>query len=515
MPDVEFRSSLKRDKVVSFKPNWLTRSEQAWQFQRSIESAVDLLDAALLSNKHDLAFEAAAFLVGQPKKVADRVLLAATHIMSNRPIAVYQHGLEAVSSNASTEVIRRLKERLRIHDRDPVTAVELARLYTRRGQLESANRAMNVAITLAPNDRFILRSATRLLTMTDQGERALNLLRRAEGAVSDPWLQSAEIATSELNNKGSKFANSALRRIKSADKLPQSMSELALALATLEYKSGAKARNTFQMIRAGLNHTTENALTQAVWLTDNMGSMFAERFPEFLLPNEAHEARALETFEQGAFIESERECALWVGDQPFQSRGPSLLATINIVHLGRYDVAAIVAENAMQLHPLDWEIANSAVVARALNNQVEQAKTNLHRLKGLCKSEVSQIFLAAAQGLVSFKAGDVESGREHYTRAFAIARRAKRPDLVSVAAMYYAEAEAQAGRASEEEVINFVRKIDEIVSTKFKNPKNEIPKVWEARRKIVDKYLVDRFNSQLALSKTSSDVLAEFPLLQN
>ncbi len=515
MPEVELRSSLKRDHAPVFKSNWLSRAEQAWRHEKNDENAIDLLDAAIIASKNEMAFEAAAFIVGRSKNIADRVLLAATQVMANRPIDIFGHSLEAETNVASAEIIRRLKTRMRDHSRDPITAVELSRLYARQGQRDAALRMMSIAVSLAPNDRFVLRSATRLYTMMMQSERALEVLRRADGGNHDPWIQSAEIATSELANKGSKFAGSALRKLRNAAELPRHMSELALAVATLEDKSGAKKRNTFQLIRAGLSHATENALTQAVWLTDNIGANFTDRFPDFTLPAHAHEARTLETYEQGLFLESEKECSLWVNDQPFQSRGPLLLASINMVYLGRYESAAIVSERALQLHTTDWSIANSAVVARALNNQVELARANLNRLKHLCKTDVSNAFLSAAQGLIAFKDGDVVGGREFYNKAFHLSRKASRPDLVATAAMYYAEAEAAAGSASESEIIQFVKHLDEIILRRFKGGKDGIVRLWESRRKFVDGHLVERFNKNLIPKITSNGSLTEFPALQD
>jgi tetratricopeptide (TPR) repeat protein len=514
--DTELTSSLQNESRPRVKRNWFERALQAWIYEKNDESAVDLLDAALLSRQQETAFEAAAYIVGRADHVADRVLLAATHVLANKQIALFDYDLKAESAQASAEIIRRLKARIRIHERDPITAVELARLYARQGQHGSAVDAMNIAVALAPNNRFVLRSATRLYTMLGDGQRALTALRRSDSIRHDPWLQSAEIATSELADTPSRFASVAARLLRGAAHVPSSMSELAMALATLEEKSGAKRRAIYRLIKAALSHPTENALTQAVWLVENTGSYILEKFPDLTFPREAFEARALERYEHGDFLASERHCALWVRDQPFQSRGPLMLSGINLVHFGKYNLAASVAEQAMQIHPQDWSILNSAAIARALDGDLEGARKHIQRMRSLCKSDVPRAFLLAAQGLLAFQEGDVESGRKLYESSFELSRKAKRSDLVATAAMYYVEMEAKAGWASEEDIITFVKNIDSIVLTKFKSRKDGVLKTWVSRRTFVDRHLLRRGNDRVdRIIAPASTAIREFPKLHD
>ena len=439
------------------------------------------------------AFEAGAYLVTRAEKVSDRVLQAASFAMAKKVRPSYDHPLEVDSDEAAQYVISRLKRRLRDYDRDPISAVELSRLYTCQGQSDSAIKAMDLAVALAPNSRFVLRAATRLFTMLTNSERALWLLRRSDATLGDPWLQSAEIATSELANVASRFAGRAKAMVHGDDKIPGALSELALAVATLEEKSGVRRGKVLRLVEAALGSATENALAQAVWLTENTGLRFGEKFPDIELPRDAFEAKALDAYDEGNFIESEKQCHSWVRDQPFQARGPIMLANINTVHFERYETASRVAEEALIMHPKDWGVINIACISRALNGDVLKSKEHLAKLRTVCDTDVSKVFYEAARGLIAFAENDFVGGRKFYKSSFDKARKIGRNDLMMIAGMYYIEREAKAGLADERDIIEFVKHIDKIVN-KSQYKSDGTYRIWQSRRKIIDKYLVDWYN---------------------
>jgi hypothetical protein len=352
---------------------------------------------------------------------------------------------------------------------------------------------METAVALAPDNRFILRAATRLYTMLRQSDRALHMLRASEATKHDPWLQSAEVATSELAGMHSRFAGAALRKLRGVDRVSQSHSELAMAIATLEERSGAKRRTIQKIIKAALARPTENALAQAVWLLENSGDVLSEKFPGVDIPDEAHEALALDRYERGDLEASEKECSLWVRDQPFQARGPLMLVNINTVHFARYKFAAAIAEQALSIHHDDWNLVNSAVVARAMSGDLEKAEGHLGRLKTLSSAdEVAKIFYFAAKGLIAFEGGNVLEGRSNYLSASDLARKINRNDLVVNAAIYYAECELRAKSAPFSEISKFVRTIDELVKKKNLTSGPTLQRIWKSRRRLLVQHVEER-----------------------
>jgi hypothetical protein len=94
---------------------------------------------------------------------------------------------------------------------------------------------MDVALRLAPDDRFILRSAARLLVHVGDSDGALEVLRHSDRTKIDPWLSAAEISIASTADRPSRFAKSAAH-IVTGDRFPaRQTTELASALATLRH----------------------------------------------------------------------------------------------------------------------------------------------------------------------------------------------------------------------------------------------------------------------------------------
>lgn len=460
---------------------WFEQAQANFDLNATPENSVDLLDAAIVKNDRRLAIRAAAQVLSRAKDLAPSVVeAAASQFHAPSPHLL---GFETdVERHDAGPLISKLRRRAIEFPRDSLALVELARLHAISGSQESAKAAMVQALSNDPDSRFILRSATRLFTFLGEPDRALHHLRRSDRLADDPLVQSAEIATSELADKGSKSAAKALRLVRGSDKLPLAMSELGMALATLEQKSGAKRRDVMKFITSSIANPTENALAQAVWLVEHVGLQFTERFSKVLIPVEASEARALQLIEFEDFQSADVAASLWFKDQPFQSRGPLLISTINFCYLGRFERAAEIAENGLYLHHEDWRLANSATIARARAGQIDLAQAHLRRLKQLAKDDESLAFVYAAQGLIAFTKDDPLEGERNYELAMRTARKAKRPDLVLTAAMFYAEMVAQRPDTSPEEIAVFCERLEMLVNRNFPNEKDEVQRLWRARK---------------------------------
>ena len=51
-----------------------------------------------------------------------------------------------------------------------------------------------VALQLAPTNRHVLRSASRLFLHLDDSERAYDIIAQSDATVDDPWLIAAELS---------------------------------------------------------------------------------------------------------------------------------------------------------------------------------------------------------------------------------------------------------------------------------------------------------------------------------
>jgi Tfp pilus assembly protein PilF len=92
----------------------------------------------------------------------------------------------------------RLRRALAINTFDAYRWVDLALAYTIAGKLRKADRALKVAVSLAAEDRFVLRAATRFRLHQGNPEEALFLLKKAQRVRFDPWLLATYVATAEV-----------------------------------------------------------------------------------------------------------------------------------------------------------------------------------------------------------------------------------------------------------------------------------------------------------------------------
>jgi hypothetical protein len=129
--------------------------------------------------------------------------------------------------------LRGLRAETRNYEFDPLKWVDLARLHASLGNRSHAERAMRVAMGLAPQHRFVLRSFTRLaLHLGNDKDLTLPIeawtrLQRALKNTNDPWLIAAEIATAMVIGRTPRSVKAARGLLTSARHSPFELSEMA------------------------------------------------------------------------------------------------------------------------------------------------------------------------------------------------------------------------------------------------------------------------------------------------
>ena len=169
-----------------------------WNKFRTIAYAVDLVGTAglvLRSCSNDPGINSACeFILRQDvdvsewtKKIA-RCILRIPDLMDFAPASgdEYKHVLYGS--------IRYLKQLLRIQPSDAIAWVEISRCYACLGQIDQAKRCMDIAVKIEKDNRFVIRSASRLWVHCDDIDRAHHTILKSERSIYDPWLLAAEIA---------------------------------------------------------------------------------------------------------------------------------------------------------------------------------------------------------------------------------------------------------------------------------------------------------------------------------
>ena len=414
-----------------------------WKEHRTSSFASDLVGAGFVLGRESEVGDAAEYLltnsdwVPEPAiRLARRVIGGLENIeeasIESEDISVV--GLETSESQSKIHRIRQL-----LHDdpRNAILWVDMARHYATLGQ---ALRAMRNAVTLAPNNRFALRSAARLHVHIGDPEEAQQILLRSDATVKDPWLRAAEIAISNLADRPSKFAKSSRRALGSTDIHPSQISELASAVATLELTVG-NARGARKFFNQALIDPTDNSVAQANWASRFLSNVGLEE-KHLALPR-TYEANAWSHYYAGKWSDSFAESLSWFRDEPFSAGPPTIGSFIAIAALKDFEMEELICRLGLKGNPNDQVLRNNLVVALIEMGELEKAD---EEYRAMDKSHVdSEILYLATGGLLAFRHGQISEGRQRFRKAIDLAEKHSEPSLRATGLLSLAREEVIAG----------------------------------------------------------------------
>ncbi|MCX4470719.1 hypothetical protein OOK41_10445 [Micromonospora sp. NBC_01655] len=196
-----------------------------------------------------------------------------------------------------------------------------------------------------------------------------------------------------------------------------------------------------------LEQPTENSWAQAEW-SSSQGlalSVNGERAELLDLPM-GYEARALHYVRAGEYEKAVTNGMLWLADQPF-ALDPAIFASYTASVLAGDDVKAAVAASAgLRAHPSSELLLNNYAFACARSGRLDEARVALDRIKFAEPSDTGAAISTATRGLLSFKLGEVDGGREKYQKAINALVAFKRNEAAALAALYWAEEEVAVGQ---------------------------------------------------------------------
>lgn len=420
--------------------DFLAQKISDWRKYRTVAHATDLVGSAslIIGKTEDVNIIAAArFLLRDDISVSPWSREIARRILKRPDTNESISNVEEVDKKILYSHVSHFRQLLKVEPKDPITWVELSRTYACLGLREQAQQSMTVAVQLAMNNRFVLRSASRLWIYLDDTERAHHILLKSDKTPYDPWLLSAEIAIGSINGRTPRFIRPARRMLMKEEFVNEHISELASALATLEFLDGSmnKAKKLF---RKSLIQPTENSIAQAGWASRRKhGSIdFDHRYLQ--IPN-TFEAISRICYHNSLWEDAIQQCIEWQFDQPFSSRPYGYGSYISAVALEDYSKSKKFAEQGLFTNPSNFTLMNNLTYSLIKNNDMEKAWKNIlamQRLRSL--SDKDKLVLQATRGLWEFRNGNVENGRKSYTDALSMARKIKDKRLLASASVFYA-----------------------------------------------------------------------------
>lgn len=475
-----------------------------WQIDKSIGTAADLVNSAFISgvNNFQEIDEAIKYVIDNPSQ-ASKTLLELTTIVSHtrngedKPRQsnllleipeIKNSELEFLRNEALIrKIINKTRNKSFKELRNPINWIELARLYSIVGQLEKGENAMTVALQLAPNNRFVLRSATRFFIHFDKHEKALFYLRKSLTLKTDPWLISAHIATSSILKRYSPVIKNGLEILKSKDFSNYDITELASSIGTLELEAGSFKRSQ-GFFEQALLKPNDNSLAQIEWASreDKRLVFNPFSFTEVVNPFEAF---AYDDFQKGNWKESFQHCLKWSQDIPYSKRPVLLGSYIAGNFLDNFDIAIRFCELGLKANPNDADLLNNLLYFVARTDRLNEYKHYLQRFSNLNLKEQpdeSKIFIQATFGLIAFRSNQIELGKALYKKAISNAEKLKDEKATMLAVVNYTRELIKSNDIEKEKYINIIKAYTSSDSEKeLKHIVNEVLEFYNRQNRVL------------------------------
>lgn len=398
----------------------------------SIGTAADSLGSAIAAGHGELARPAAEFILRHANQAPSLLMEVAVSVLDGKHRAF---GL-ALSSDPKVEVAR-LRARLKLFPRSATMWADLARTQATLGEIDKAKRSMKVSLALAPDHRWVLRSANRLLLHAGEYREAHQLLANHPRTRQDPWLMAAEIASAQLRQVSPRFLVRGRELLRNPSLAPVHLSELAAAVATSELENG-KRKGARRLLRAAMQDPTENALAQIEWADRKAGDDLPVG-QKVIRMADAYEAKFWVKRHEGQILDAYKAAISWMDDEPFAD-SPVSAASHSAAMLDDYDAVLLHTKHGLARNPGSLLHRNNQIFAMLSSGDCtdEDLRMATHFLGERIQARDDDFIHSMANaGLLMYRLGRIEEGAELYRGAVSWAEKKAGPVIAAQAAAYH------------------------------------------------------------------------------
>lgn len=467
---------------------------QAWKEFPSIAMAGDLLSAAIM-NKSEERLEvqnAAHYVLDRKDDVPPSLLRGAQFVLDIRPNK--EHTQEPYSLEKRLNLlltqreqvisqIQLLKKYVRVYPYNPVAYVELALRYVELGNETRAKEMIEIALRLAPSQRYVCRSAARFYTHINDAERAQYILSHANGFIKDPWLVASELAVTSSLGRTSKYIKNARSLLANTDIHPFNLCELGSALGTLEFANGSR-KAARKALATSIRKPNDNTIAQIEWLSRK----YDEKDLHQMDNDDKHllsEANSIKGFYAGDYVDSLSNAVDWLGDMPFSKRAIYFASSLAYTYLKDYKTANTILSFGLCVNPGDTIMLNNYAYSLALDNQTDVAEVELQLLYHELKKngdESSRVCYYATSGLVAFRKGNLDDGHMLYAQAISLAEQMKKPYLAGLALLNLIREDMAYNPNFDSSILSYLDDIHCDDKEEEAQLKSDIMETWEKRK---------------------------------
>lgn len=450
----ELNSSLKEFKTDEVNP--ISSYAFDWKLNKTNLFAGELLSAALIHNTTsniEVSNAAKHIIINQDSASISQIKLAKKFLDNDfKSQSNLSDEIESISkldnmyrSGLVFEKIKHYKNKIRYYEFNPINYVELARLYLLVDNEEKSIKNIRIAINLAPDNRYVLRAATRLFIHYHTKQNGYlsqihKILKKSPLHKIDPWLLSAEISVASLRKKSSNNVKKGIELINSKNHSPLSFTELASAIGTLELENGSN-RKSKKLFQSALISPNENSLAQIEWASGIYDGLDIDPV-NYAVPKN-YEALAIDDYHKFNYEEAIDQSKYWFLDMPFSLRPIDFGFTIASSLLKDQEKAIEIVNAGLISHPKNNRLTNNLAYALALNNQSDEALAQIKSIENhKSQNRSTDICLLATKGLAYFRKGEIDKARELYLSAMEQAAESGNQELKWKAILNYAREEA-------------------------------------------------------------------------
>jgi tetratricopeptide (TPR) repeat protein len=254
-------------------------------------------------------------------------------------------------------------------------------------------------------------------------------------------LAATEIATANLAGNTSRHMKRAQRLLDdSHGHAPRHLAELASQVATTELRAG-RAKPAKRLMKLALVEPTDNALAQAECASANGLALdgFSLDIPL------TYEARALRHSHVGDWQSASQAGLDWLADQPFAHEAAQFTSYVASVGAQDWQLAEHAARTGLVANPDSHMLRNNLAFALANQGRASDAREQLDHVLASQLPPRERAIVDATTGLVLFRLGDVQGGREAYRQAVDSLEALNHRDQAALAHVFWAREEVLAG----------------------------------------------------------------------
>jgi hypothetical protein len=431
-------SALRPLKQVASSIKAQFRSEAAdFSSSPSIGTAAELVSSAVLAGDKEVLNRAARFILENEHNAPEALVTFVKSIIGAEK--------SDKKEKARTRPVVKTRALLRTHSDNPLLWSDMARHYASLGDKNRAFRCIQTALQLAPNHRWVLRTASRFLVHQEDPRAAHKLLATHPRTAYDPWLIAAEIASAQVAKKGSKFWRQAKNMLKLNNLSPGHLSELAIAVGMMELESGERKRAR-KYVQIGLIVPTENSLAQVFWATENRHLSDGYQLDRLVeSADDAYEAEFRLNMAQGNLLAALKSAETWSEDEPFAARPKFEVAYVASL----LDNHAVTIEMANQVARLDRDhhpglemncvfalISSGRYSIEKDTREIESLRSQI--VRSIERDGETAYHAIANLALWNYRYGDQAEGKNLYQKAVMAAEKAQALEAAALAATFAA-----------------------------------------------------------------------------